>query len=151
MDIDIGKIKQLIELINETNIGEIELCEGEQSVRITRSVAPATPIQYAVAPPPAAVIAAAPAEAKSTESSEKTLTGHVVRSPMVGTAYLAPSPGSPYFVEVGQQVKTGDVLCIIEAMKMFNQIEADKAGRIKARLIDNGQPIEFDQPLFIIE
>ena len=147
MEIDIAKVKQLIELINETGIGEIEICEGDQSVRITRT---ATPSTHIMAPQPA-IISAAAAEPKAPEKADNSITGHVLRSPMVGTSYLSPSPGSPYFVEVGQQVKVGDVLCIIEAMKMFNQIEADKAGRIKARLVDNGQPVEFDQPLFIIE
>lgn len=153
---DIRKVKKLIELINETGVAEIEIHEGEESVRISRETSQvvasqpimAAPQQAVVAPPVAATTTAEPTK----ESSEsEPLTGHVIRSPMVGTMYLAPTPGAKPFVEVGQSVQEGDVLCIIEAMKMFNQIEADKSGKLSARLADNGQPVEFDQPLFIIE
>lgn len=155
---DIRKIRKLIELINETGVAEIEIKEAEESVRISRtnsaiSYAPA-PIQqiYTEAPHANSVEAQTNKEKHSpTSASSNTISGHVQRSPMVGTMYLAPSPGADDFVKVGQTIKTGDVLCIIEAMKMFNQIEADKAGILKARLVENGQPVEFDQPLFIIE
>ncbi len=149
---DIRKIKKLIELINETGIGEIEVTSGEESVRISRgtpggatSVAPQpVTIQAPVAAAPAP--ATAPAVAASTEPD-----GYQLRSPMVGTAYLSATPGDPPFVKVGQRVNVGDTLCLIEAMKMFNKIEADKAGVISARLVENEQPVEFDQPLFIID
>lgn len=147
---DIRKIKKLIELLEESNIGELEIREGEEVVRISRNgVMPvgfaAQPITYAAAPAPVAP-AAAPAEV----AKPATPSGHVVRSPMVGTFYRAPSPDSPPFVEVGQSVKVGDVLCIVEAMKMMNQIESDKAGVIQAILADEGSPVEFDQPMFTI-
>lgn len=148
---DIRKVKKLIELLEESGIAEIEIKEGEESVRISRSSssAPAAmPIQYAAAPAPVEQTgAAAPA---STEAAE-TISGHQVTSPMVGTFYESPSPGAPPFVEVGKEVKVGDVLCIIEAMKMLNQIECDKAGTIKSILAENAQPVEFGQPLFVIE
>ncbi len=157
---DIRKVKKLIELLEESNIDEIEIKEGEESVRISRnSGAPAAmPMQYAAAPtapPPAAVPAPAPAVAEaepgdSGAADTETLSGHVVTSPMVGTFYRAPSPSSPSFVEVGQHVKVGDVICIVEAMKMMNQIEADKAGTVEAILVENGQAVEFDQPLVTI-
>jgi acetyl-CoA carboxylase biotin carboxyl carrier protein len=146
---DIRKVKKLIELLEESNIDEIEIKEGEESVRISRNRAPAMP-QYFAAPqmavaPAAPVAAAAPiAEAKPVSN------GHVVKSPMVGTFYRSPSPGSPAFVEVGKHVKVGDVICIVEAMKMMNQIESDKAGVIEAILVEEGQPVEFDQPLVTI-
>jgi acetyl-CoA carboxylase biotin carboxyl carrier protein len=157
---DIRKVKKLIELLEESNIDEIEIKEGEESVRISRNsaqaVALAAPPAYA-APPPAApaVPAAAPAappEAAPTTAPEPAAasSGHVVKSPMVGTFYRAPSPASPSFAEIGQTVKVGDVVCIVEAMKMMNQIEADKAGTIEAILVENGEPVEFDQPLFSI-
>lgn len=148
---DIRKVKKLIELLEESGIAEIEIKEGEESVRISRdspNAAAPMPIQYAPAPAPVEQAgAAAPAASESAE----VISGHQVTSPMVGTFYEAPSPGSPPFVEVGKQVKEGDVLCIIEAMKMLNQIECDKAGTIKAVLGENAQPVEFGQPLFIIE
>jgi acetyl-CoA carboxylase biotin carboxyl carrier protein len=151
---DIRKIKKLIELVEESGIAELEITEGEESVRINRySNAPviaAQPQQYAAAPAPVAAPAAAPvAEAAPAAPAEPA--GHKVLSPMVGTFYSAASPEAPAYVEVGKSVKVGDVLCIVEAMKMMNQIEADKAGVVKAILVENGEPVEFDQPLFIIE
>ncbi len=154
---DIRKVKKLIELLEESGVAEIEIQEGEESVRISRysqSAPPPTPVA-APAPPPAAAAAPAPAPAPAAESEApaeaEVPEGHVVKSPMVGTFYRAPSPGASPFVEVGQQVNVGDTLCIIEAMKLLNQIEADKAGTIKAILVENGQPVEYDQPLFIID
>ena len=149
---DIRKVKKLIELLEESNINELEITEGEESVRISRG----GPIAYAAAPvamAPAvaapAAVAAAPAAAAPTAAADE-LSGHVVRSPMVGSYYSSPAPGSPTFVKVGQPVAPGDVLCIIEAMKMMNQIEADKAGTIGAILLEDGEPVEFDQPMFTI-
>ncbi|MDY6978564.1 MAG: acetyl-CoA carboxylase biotin carboxyl carrier protein [Pseudomonadota bacterium] len=150
---DIRKVKKLIELLEESGVAEIEIKEGEESVRISRS-GPNTPMmmQAPPQPAPAAAPAAAPAPAPAaTESEEPSLPeGHVVKSPMVGTFYRAPSPGASPFAEVGQQVNAGDTLCIIEAMKLLNQIEADKSGTIKAILVENGQPVEYDEPLFVI-
>ena len=151
---DRRKVKKLIELLEESGIAEIEIKEGEESVRISRDNpnAPVMPMQYATAPAPApmpAVAATAPAESTSSESA--VISGHQVTSPMVGTFYEASSPGATPFAEVGKQVKEGDVLCIIEAMKMLNQIESDKSGTVKAVLAENGQPVEFGQPLFVIE
>jgi acetyl-CoA carboxylase biotin carboxyl carrier protein len=149
---DIRKVKKLIELLEESGISEIEIKEGEESVRISRNGPNMTmpQMQYApaMAPPMAAPAAAAPVAA---EAAAPEVSGHVVTSPMVGTFYEAPSPGSAPFVEVGKSVKEGDTLCIIEAMKMLNQIEADKSGVIKQMVAENGQPVEFGQPLFIIE
>lgn len=142
---DIRKIKKLIELVEESGISELEIAEGEESVRISRS-APAAPAQMA-APAPAPAPEASAAEPASAPKP----TGHQVLSPMVGTFYRAPSPESAAFVEVGSQVKEGDALCIVEAMKMMNQIQADKSGVVKAILCEDGQPIEFDEPLVIIE
>jgi acetyl-CoA carboxylase biotin carboxyl carrier protein len=152
---DIRKVKKLIELLEESNIDEIEIKEGEESVRISRNGAQAKQLVGApyYAPPPPAPVAPAPAPAAAAvpvaepaaESS-----GHVVRSPMVGTFYRSPSPTSASFVEVGQTVKAGEVICIVEAMKMMNQIEADKSGTIEAILVESGEPVEFDQPLFSI-
>ncbi|MEM1190991.1 MAG: acetyl-CoA carboxylase biotin carboxyl carrier protein [Pseudomonadota bacterium] len=158
---DIRKVKKLIELLEESGIGEIEIKEGEESVRISRGVSGtlAAPPSYAPAPVPVAVTAPAPApgaapspaetETSAAPAGEDTQ-GHVVKSPMVGTFYRSPSPSSPSFVEVGKTVKAGDVLCIVEAMKMMNQIEADVSGTIEAVLVENGEPVEFDQPLFSI-
>lgn len=146
---DIRKVKKLIELLEESGIAEIEIHEGEESVRISRNTAgsvAAAPVAVAAAPVAAAPVAAAPAEA-----AEEVIEGHVLNSPMVGSFYRAPSPGASSFVEVGSKVNVGDTLCIIEAMKLLNQIEADKAGTIKAILVENGQPVEYNQPLFIIE
>ncbi|MGC7590597.1 acetyl-CoA carboxylase biotin carboxyl carrier protein [Bisgaard Taxon 46] len=152
---DIRKIKKLIELVEESGIMELEISEGEESVRINRgSVAPtavqySVPVQAAPAPVAAAPVAApvAPAPAASAEE----MSGHAIRSPMVGTFYRSPSPEAKPFVEVGQTVKVGDALCIVEAMKMMNRIEADKAGVVKAILINDGEAVEFDQKLIIIE
>jgi acetyl-CoA carboxylase biotin carboxyl carrier protein len=146
---DIRKIKKLIEMLEESNLGEIEIKEGEESIRISRgSFAPAPQyVSHAPAPMIAAPApAAAPAEAKPSIPA-----GHMVTSPMVGTFYRAPSPNASSFVEIGSQVKVGDTLCIIEAMKILNTIEADKAGTVKAILKENGQPVEFGEPLFVIE
>jgi acetyl-CoA carboxylase biotin carboxyl carrier protein len=147
---DIRKVKKLIELLEESGIAEIEIKEGEESVRISRSSQiPQAQTYYAPAPMPApapAAPAAAPAPA-----APPVITGHQVTSPIVGTFYRSASPGSKPFAEVGQRVNAGDTLCIIEAMKIMNQIEADKAGTVKAILAENGDPIEFGQPLFIIE
>ena len=151
---DIRKVKKLIELLEESNIDEIEIKEGEESVRISRNsaAAAAAPAYAAPAPvaAPVAPAAAAPAAAPAAADAAPALTGHIIKSPMVGTYYQAASPGSPAFVEVGQHVKVGDVICIVEAMKMMNQIEADKAGVVEAILAEDGQPVEFDQPLVTI-
>jgi len=146
---DIRKVKKLIELLEESGIAEIEIHEGEESVRISRNsanvTAPVAAAPVAVAAPAAAApVAAAPA-------AEEKIEGHVLNSPMVGSFYRSPSPGAAAFVDVGSKVNVGDTLCIIEAMKLLNQIEADKAGTIKAILVENGQPVEYNQPLFVIE
>ena len=149
---DIRKVKKLIELLEESNINELEITEGEDSVRISRGVpmqayaAPAPVAQQPAAPAPVA----APAAAAPVATTPDELAGHVVKSPMVGTYYASPSPDSAAFVTVGSTVKAGDVLCILEAMKMMNQIEADRAGTIGAILAEDGDPIEYDQPLFTI-
>jgi len=155
---DIRKIKKLIELLEESGIAEIEIKEGEEAVRISRmpvgvlthapagtSLAPGPAATAAVAPAPAALPAAenAPPKPKPNE--------HVITAPMVGTFYASPSPGAKAFVEIGDEIKIGQVLCIIEAMKMMNQIEADKAGRIASIMARNGDPVEFGQPLFVVE
>jgi acetyl-CoA carboxylase biotin carboxyl carrier protein len=146
---DIRKIKKLIELLEESGIAELEIKEGEESVRISRQSSPivqtVAPVAAPIAAPPAG---AAPTPAVETPAAE---TGHQVKSPMVGTFYGAASPTSGPFVSQGQQVNVGDTLCIIEAMKMMNQIEADKAGTIRSIMVENGSPVEFDQVLFIIE
>ena len=143
---DIRKVKKLIELLEESGIAEIEIHEGEESVRITRNAVAAAPVAIAAAP-----IAAAAAPIEAATPAEEKIEGHVLNSPMVGSFYRAPSPGAASFVDVGSTVKVGDTLCIIEAMKLLNQIEADKGGTIKAILVENGQPVEYNQPLFIIE
>ena len=153
---DIRKVKKLIELLEESNIGEIEIKEGEESVRISRhGNQPVAPMAYAapapVAPAPAA--ASAPAETAASEPEAPAAapaTDNAVLSPMVGTFYRAPSPDAASFVEVGQTVRVGDVLCIVEAMKMMNQIEADRAGTVTAIHVENGEAVEFDQPLISI-
>ncbi|PMO04139.1 acetyl-CoA carboxylase, biotin carboxyl carrier protein [Vibrio splendidus] len=148
---DIRKIKKLIELVEESGISELEISEGEESVRISRnSPVSAAPIQYAAAPAPvAAAPAAAPVAAEA--AAPVVPAGHQVLSPMVGTFYGAPSPDAKPFVKVGQSVTAGETLCIVEAMKMMNQIEADKSGVVTAILVEDGQPVEFDQALVIIE
>ena len=149
---DLRKLKTLIELVESSGIAELEVSEGEERVRITRTAASAQHFSAPVAPtilaaPVAAPIAAAPvAEAAKPAAPE----GHVVKSPMVGTFYRSSSPGAKAFVDVGQSVNNGDTLCIIEAMKLLNEIESDQGGVIKAILVENGQPVEFGQPLFII-
>ncbi|HHX8269647.1 TPA: acetyl-CoA carboxylase biotin carboxyl carrier protein [Vibrio diabolicus] len=158
---DIRKIKKLIELVEESGIAELEISEGEESVRISRhgTAAPQAPVHYAAAPvaapapAAAAPVAEAPAaEAPAAEAPAAAMpAGHQVLSPMVGTFYRSPSPDSKAFVEVGQKVNAGDTLCIVEAMKMMNQIEADKSGVVTAILAEDGQPVEFDQPLVVIE
>ena len=151
---DIRKIKKLIELVEESGITELEVQEEEGTVRISRAapaVAPAA-IQYAAAPvAPVAAPAAVPAPASPAEAPAAEVSGHQVRSPMVGTFYRSPSPEAKAFVEVGQTVKVGDALCIVEAMKMMNRIESDKAGVVKAILVNDGEAVEFDQPLIVIE
>lgn len=150
---DIRKIKKLIELVEESGITELEVQEEEGTVRISRAapaVAPAA-IQYAAAPVAAPAAAPAPAAAAPAEAPAAEVSGHQVRSPMVGTFYRSPSPEAKAFVEVGQTVKVGDALCIVEAMKMMNRIESDKAGVVKAILVNDGEAVEFDQPLIVIE
>lgn len=147
---DIRKVKKLIELLEESNIDELEIKEGEESVRISRNSGRITqmiaaPMQQMAPAAPIAAPVAAPAAASTPQHN-----GHVVRSPMVGTFYRSPSPGSPSFIEVGKSVKVGDVICIIEAMKMMNQIQAEKSGVIEAILVEDGQPLEFDQPIITI-
>ncbi|MEJ2593056.1 MAG: acetyl-CoA carboxylase biotin carboxyl carrier protein, partial [Candidatus Thiodiazotropha sp.] len=145
---DIRKVKKLIELLEESDIAEIEIHEGEESVRISRHgsmVMPAAMPQAPIAAAPPAAAPAAPAAPAGEASGE--IEGHAVRSPMVGTFYRSPSPGSKPFVEVGQQVAAGDTLCIIEAMKILNQIESDKSGTVKQILVDNGEPVEYNEPL----
>lgn len=148
---DIRKVKKLIELLESSDIAEIEIKEGEEAVRISRNskFAPAQVQAYAPAPMAApAPVAAAPSAPE--ESTSKKLRGNVIKSPMVGTFYRSPSPSSPAFVEVGQHVKVGDVICIVEAMKMMNQIEADHSGVVEAILVEDGEPVEFDQALITI-
>ncbi len=151
---DIRKVKKLIELLEESGIAELEINEGEESVRISRysSAAPPAPVNYAVPPAAAPAPAAAPSAPAAAESDEESLpSGHIVKSPMVGTFYSSPSPGAKAFVNVGDSVSEGDTICIVEAMKILNQIEADVSGTIKAILVDNAQPVEYGQPLMIIE
>ena len=152
---DIRKIKKLIELVEESGITELEVSEEEGTVRISRAAPAAAPVQYSV--PAAAPVATAPAAsapvaaAPAASAAAAEVSGHQVRSPMVGTFYRSPSPEAKAFVEVGQTVKVGDALCIVEAMKMMNRIEADKAGVVKAILVNDGEAVEFDQPLIVIE
>lgn len=148
---DIRKVKKLIELLEESGIDELEIKEGEESVRISRHGKAAPQTVYAAAPAPvAAPVAAAPVAAAAEAPAAAKLNGTVVRSPMVGTFYRASSPTSANFAEVGQTVKKGDILCIVEAMKMMNHIEAEASGTIESILVENGQPVEYDQPLFTI-
>ena len=149
---DIRKVKKLIELLEESNISELEIHEGEESVRISRHGSGAVVAAPAAAPVMAAPVSAptAPA-ADEAAGGEAEISGHKVISPMVGSFYRASSPGAAAFVEVGQNVKVGDTLCIIEAMKLLNQIEADKAGTVKAILVENGEAVEYGQTLFVID
>jgi len=149
---DIRKVKKLIELLEASGIAELEIKEGEESVRISRQTSTVVQSVAPIAAPMAAPLAAAPVAATPPAAiSTEEVSGHQVKSPMVGTFYEAASPTSGPFVTTGQQVSVGDTLCIIEAMKMMNQIEADKAGTIRSILVENGSPVEFDQILFIIE
>ncbi|SFU45424.1 acetyl-CoA carboxylase biotin carboxyl carrier protein [Xenorhabdus koppenhoeferi] len=150
---DIRKIKKLIELVEESGISELEISEGEESVRISRTtVAPAMPVtqQYISAPVQQPVQPAIATRIAAAEDPAE-ISGYIVRSPMVGTFYRSPSPDAKPFIEVGQHVNQGETLCIVEAMKMMNQIDADKTGVVKAILVQDGQPVEFDEPLVIIE
>lgn len=149
---DLRKLKKLIDLVQESGIGEIEITEGEEKVRICRQSAGTPQVLMTAAPMqmPMAAAAAAPAAAAEAAKPEEP-SGHQLKSPMVGTFYRAPSPGAPPFVEVGQAVSKGQTLCIIEAMKLLNEIESDAAGTVKAILVENGQPVEYGQPLFLIE
>ena len=150
---DLRKLKKLIDLVEESGIAEIEVTEGEEKVRITRTTAAAAPIYAAQAPAaaPVAAPAAAPAAAAPAAAPAARDLSNAQKSPMVGTFYRAPGPNAAAFVEVGQQVKAGDTLCIIEAMKLMNEIEAEKSGVVKEILVENGTPVEYGEPLFIIE
>ena len=152
---DIRKVKKLIELLEESGVAEIEIHEGEESVRISRATSgvamPAAPVLHSVAPAPAAAPAAAVVENPApAEEAEEQIVGEVVKAPMVGIFYEAMAPGKPSFVELGQSVKKGDVLCIIEAMKIMNQIESEYSGVVSKIMVENGEPVEYGQPLFVI-
>lgn len=150
---DLRKLKTLIDLVAESSITELEVTEGEGRVRIVKSNPPlathAMPVTHVIAPPPTAIVPSA-TDVVASPTSTPEIEGHVVKSPMVGTFYRAPSPGAVAFVNVGDTVKEGQVLCIIEAMKLLNEIESDQAGTVKAVLVENGQAVEYGQPLFII-
>jgi len=153
---DVRKIKKLIEMVDNSSIAEIEIVDGDNSIRVSRTTSAVVTAVPAVAPMAAAPIAAlapaaAPINVETIAPETEEISGHKIESPMVGTFYRASSPASKSFVEVGSTVAAGDTICIIEAMKMLNQIESDKAGVVKAILADNEQPVEFGQPLFIIE
>jgi acetyl-CoA carboxylase biotin carboxyl carrier protein len=151
---DIRKIKKLIELLEESGIAEIEIKEGEESVRISRMPAAIAPqVTHLAAVPTAATAPTVAAEVAAAESAapKPKPSEHVITAPMVGTFYASPSPGAKPFVEIGDEIKLGQILCIIEAMKMMNQIEADRAGRIASVMARNGDPVEFGQPLFVVE
>jgi acetyl-CoA carboxylase biotin carboxyl carrier protein len=150
---DLRKLKKLIDLVQDSGIAELEITEGEEKVRISRTPAGGfapPPMLHSYALPPSPAVAAAPAPAGETAAEPAQPEGHAVKSPMVGTFYRSPSPGAKSFVEVGQTVSAGDTLCIIEAMKLMNEIEADVGGTVKAILVENGQPVEYGEPLFII-
>ena len=151
---DLRKIKKLIDLLEESNLAELEIKEGEEVVRLSRvptgGMAVAAPVALQAAPVAAPAPAAAPVAADAAPAANALPDGHVVKAPMVGTFYASATPGAAAFVKVGQQVKAGETLGIIEAMKMFNQIEADVAGTVQAILVENGQPVEFDEPMFVI-
>jgi len=148
---DLRKLKKLIDLVQESGIAELEITEGEEKVKIVKgghvSVSAAAPVQVVAAAEPRATAAVSPAPAADAPAGQE---GHVVKAPMVGTFYRSPSPDAKAFVEVGQAVKEGDTICIIEAMKLMNEIEADAGGTVKAILVENGQPVEYGQPLFIL-
>lgn len=152
---DLRKLKTLIDLVAESNIAELEITEGEGHVRIVKSAPPPAvsahpvPVTHVIAPTIPATMSAA-AEVPTSSSSPSEIDGHVIKSPMVGTFYRAPSPGAAAFADVGDTVKEGQILCIIEAMKLLNEIESDRAGTIKAVLVENGQAVEYGQPLFVI-
>lgn len=149
---DLRKLKKLIDLVQESGISELEVTEGEEKVRIAKHAAAAPAAFYAPPPPAAPAAAPAPASAGAAAEGARALPeGHVVKSPMVGTFYRAGAPGAKPLVEVGQSVSEGDRLCIIEAMKLMNEIEADASGVIKAILVENGEPVEYGQPLFVID
>jgi acetyl-CoA carboxylase biotin carboxyl carrier protein len=153
---DIRKVKKLIEMLEESSLAEIEINEGEESIRISRasSVTPAAPapmMAAPVAPAPTAAPQPAASEGEPAKEGSEIPTGHAIKSPMVGTYYSAPSPGAKPFASVGDTVAVGDTLCIVEAMKMLNEIEADKAGVVKAALKENGQPVEYGETLFVID
>ena len=150
---DLRKLKKLIDLVQESGIGEIEITEGEEKVRITRQSAPGPSVMMAPQMQPMAYGAATgpSAQAAPDAAPPPEPKGHQLKSPMVGTFYRAPSPGAPSFAEIGQSVTKGQTLCIIEAMKLLNEIESDASGTIKAILVENGQPVEYGQPLFLIE
>ena len=145
---DLRKLKKLIDLVQESGIGELEITEGEERVRISRAGANAPVMMTSQAP---MAMVAAPAAAAAAPEAPAAPAGHTLKSPMVGTFYRSASPGAPSFVEVGQVVTKGQTLCIIEAMKLLNEIESDAAGTVKAILVENGQPVEYGQPLFVIE
>ena len=144
---DLRKLKKLIDLVQESGISELEVTEGEEKVKIVKSGGSA--VAYAAPAPPAPT--PAPVLAPALEAAPAAIQGHVVKSPMVGTFYRSPSPGAKHFVEVGDTVKSGDTICIIEAMKLLNEIECDKDGVIKAILVENGQPVEYGEPLVVID
>jgi acetyl-CoA carboxylase biotin carboxyl carrier protein len=152
---DLRKLKKLIDLVQESGIAELEITEGEEKVKIVKGGAvtgaqPTMMMAAPMAPAPARPAAAAAAAAPAAEAEPAAPEGHVVKAPMVGTFYRSPSPDAKVFVEVGQAVKEGDTICIIEAMKLMNEIEADASGTVKAILVENGQPVEYGQPLFIL-
>ena len=148
---DIRKVKKLIELLEESNVAELEIREGEESVRISRGSGSAAVVQTQAPVIQAVPVAPAAAAAEAPKASAAEPSGHKVLSPMVGTFYRSPSPDAAPFIEVGSTVNVGDVICIVEAMKMMNQIEADKSGTVKAILVDDSEPVEYDQPIIIIE
>ena len=145
---DLRKLKKLIDLVQESGIGELEITEGEERVRISRAGANAPVVMASQAP---MAMVTGPGAAPAAPEAPAAPTGHTLKSPMVGTFYRSPSPGAPAFVEVGQVVTKGQTLCIVEAMKLLNEIESDAAGTVKAILVENGQPVEYGQPLFVIE
>jgi len=148
---DLRKLKKLIDLVQESGIGEIEITEGEEKVRITRQPSPPPFVMAGMHPMGMGAAPAMPAAAVAAPAAPPEPKGHELKSPMVGTFYRAPSPGAPSFVEIGQSVSKGQTLCIIEAMKLLNEIESDVSGTVKAILVENGQPVEYGQPLFLIE